>query len=123
MLGDAGSHVTVPRLAGTSVAAEVLLTGRTFTSAEAVAWGLASRALPADEVLAAALDVARDVAVNVSPTSLAHSKQILWAGLPLAETEARETEAHHRLMKHPDAVEGPAAWRERRPPEWGARDY
>ena len=98
MLGDAGSHYTLRHLAGTAVAAEVLLTGRTFTAAEAVGWGIASRALPAEQVLTAALEVARDVAVNVSPAALALSKQILWSGQPIEEIERRETEAHRRLM-------------------------
>jgi len=118
MLGDAGSHYTLRHLAGTAVAAEVLLTGRTFTADDAVRWGIASRALPADQVLGAALEVAADVATNVSPASLALSKRILWADAPLADVEERETEAHRVLMRHPDAAEGPAAWRERRPPVW-----
>lgn len=118
MLGDAGSHYTLRHLAGTGVAAEVLLTGRTFSADEAVGWGLASRALPADQVLPTALEVARDVAVNVSPASLALSKRILWSEAGLTEVEERETAAHRLLMKHPDADEGPAAWRERRPPVW-----
>lgn len=121
MLGDAGSHYTLPRLAGAAVAAEVLLTGRSFSAAEALGWGIASRVLPADEVLGAALEVAKDVAVNVSPASLALSKRILWADLPRAETEERETAAHRLLMAHPDATEGPAAWRERRAPQWTYR--
>lgn len=121
MLGDAGSHYTLRHVAGVAVAAEVLLTGRSFTAAEAVSWGIASRALPTADVLPAALEVAQDVAVNVSPASLALSKRILWADVPLAETEERETEAHRVLMKHPDAAEGPAAWRERRTPNWTYR--
>jgi len=118
MLGDAGSHYTLRRLAGTAIAAELLLTGRTFTATEAVAKGIANRELPAAEVLAAALEVARDVAVNASPAALALSKRLVWADLPLSEVEERETEAHRVLMAHPDAAEGPAAWRERRVPVW-----
>ncbi|RNL78298.1 enoyl-CoA hydratase/isomerase family protein [Nocardioides marmorisolisilvae] len=121
MLGDAGSHYTLRHLAGTAVAAEVMLTGRSFTATEAVGWGIASRALPAEEVLPVAIEVARDVALNVSPASLALSKRILWSDLSQAETEARETAAHRLLMAHPDAAEGPAAWRERRAPRWTYR--
>lgn len=121
MIGDAQSHYTLPRLAGTAVAADLLLTGRTFTPAEALSWGIVSRVLPAEEVLGAALEVARDVAVNVSPASLALSKRILRADLSATEVAERETAAHRVLMQHPDAVEGPAAWRERRAPVWGLR--
>lgn len=121
MIGDAQSHYTVRHLAGTAVAAELLLTGRTFTAQEAADRGLATQVLPAEQVLDAALAVARDVAVNVSPASLALSKRILWADLSLEEVAAQETAAHHLLMQHPDAAEGPAAWRERRAPVWTYR--
>ncbi len=121
MIGDARSHHTLPRLAGSGVAAELLLTGRTFTPAEALAWGIVSRVLPADQILGAALEVARDVAGNVSPAALALSKRILRADLAAAEVAERETDAHRLLMRHPDAAEGPAAWRERRAPRWGLR--
>lgn len=121
MVGDAQSHYTLRHLAGTAVAAELLLTGRTITAQEALARGLVTQVLPAGDVLDAALAVARDVAVNASPAALALSKRILWADLSLDEVAARETAAHHVLMRHPDAAEGPAAWRERRPPVWGLR--
>src|SRR6266581_1876775 len=55
VLPDAHSHWTVPRAVGFARAADLFLTGRTFTGREAVELGLASRALPADDVLPAAL--------------------------------------------------------------------
>jgi enoyl-CoA hydratase/carnithine racemase len=124
MIGDAGSHWTVRRLTSQAVAADLLLTGRTFRGTEAVALGLASRALPTDEVLPAALEIAHDMAGAVSPASLALSKRLLWADIGLAETIRRETGYHRLLMGTPDASEGPRAWVERRDPQWtlGAAD-
>lgn len=121
MLGDAGSHWSLPRIAGTSVAAELLLTGRTLSGRDAVERGLASEALPADHVLAAALDLARDAALHANPASVALSKQLLWSDLGPDATATAETAAHRLLMGTPDAAEGPAAWRERRTPRWSAR--
>ncbi len=72
---DMMSHWTVARVAGLAVAADVLLTGRTFDGPEAVRLGLASRSLPADQVLPAALATARDIATNVAPMSAALSKR------------------------------------------------
>lgn len=74
VLPDAMAHWTVPRVAGMAVAADILLTGRTFDGAEAIALGLGSRCLPADEVLSAALVIARDIATNTAPMSVAHSR-------------------------------------------------
>ncbi len=121
MIGDAGSHWTVRRLAGQAVAADLLLTGRTFRGREAVTLGLASRALPAEEVLPAALEIAHDMARSCSPASLALSKRLVWADTDLDETIRRESEYHLLLMGTPDASEGPRAWMERRDPQWSLR--
>ncbi len=69
-------------------------------------------------MLPAALELARDVAVNANPASVAYSKRLLWSGTNIDEVAARETTVHLMLMGGPDAAEGPAAWRERRPPRW-----
>jgi enoyl-CoA hydratase/carnithine racemase len=123
VIPDAYSHWTLPRLAGLATAADVLLTGRTFDGHEAKALGIASRCLPADEVLPAALDVARDIAVNVAPLSAAISKRLLWEALgrTSAEVERLETELHRHVMGHPDAREGVLAFTEKRPPHWQSR--
>ncbi|WP_182380111.1 enoyl-CoA hydratase-related protein [Nocardioides sp. WS12] len=121
MIGDAQSHFTLRRLAGTAVAAEMLLTGRTIRGSEAATRGLANQALPAGDVLPTALEIARDVATNVSPAALALSKELLWSDLSPEHIADAETEAHRILMGHPDAAEGPAAWRERRTPNWTLR--
>jgi enoyl-CoA hydratase/carnithine racemase len=120
VLPDAHSHWTLPRIAGFAHATELLLTGRHFTAEEAVAMGIASRALPADGVLDTALDMARDIAVNTAPLSVALSKRILWSDPPLtaAQTDHLETEYHRVVMGREDAKEGVLAYLERREPQW-----
>ena len=97
-----------------------MLTGRTFRGTEAAELGLANRALPADEVLPAALEVARDIAVNTAPLSVALSKRLLWASPPSTPTRStgRETEYHRLVMGSADAREGVLAYLERRDPNW-----
>jgi enoyl-CoA hydratase/carnithine racemase len=120
VLPDAHAHWTVPRTIGFARAADLLLTGRTFRGTEAAELGLANRALPADEVLPAALDVARDIAVNTAPVSVALSKRLLWASpsLDADEIDRRETEYHRLVMGSADAREGVLAYLERREPTW-----
>ena len=77
-MGDAYSHWVLPRLAGMAAAADILLTGRTFDGHEARELGVCNRVLPNDEVLAAALETAHDIAANTAPLSVAFSKQLLW---------------------------------------------
>ncbi|MBL1079924.1 enoyl-CoA hydratase/isomerase family protein [Nocardia sp. 2] len=129
LVPDAMAHWTLPRLAGWSAAAEILLTGRKFNGDRAVQLGLASSALPAEQVLPAALEIAHDIADNVAPASAALCKQLLWAtardNLDPEQVAAAETRLHHRLMGSPDAIEGIRALREGRQPHWSARvsDY
>jgi enoyl-CoA hydratase/carnithine racemase len=120
VLPDAQSHWTVPRAVGFARTADLFLTGRTFSGREAVELGVASRALPADEVVPAALDIAREIARNTAPQSVALSKRLLWssAALDADEAERLETEYHHLVMGAPDAREGVMAWVEKREPRW-----
>ena len=120
VMPDAYAHWTLPRLVGTERAADLLLTGRKIRGQEAAAMGLASRSLPAAEVLPAALDVAREIATQTAPLSVAISKKLLWesTGLSAAQVIHRETELHHHLMGKPDSIEGVMAYLERRAPRF-----
>jgi enoyl-CoA hydratase/carnithine racemase len=120
VVGDAHSHWVLPRLVGMGNAAEILLTGATFDGHRAVQLGLGSRVLDAAGVLPAALDVARDIAENTAPMSVAASKRLLWDSFDLDRDAVgrRETDIHLALMRHDDAREGVRAHLERRPPRW-----
>jgi enoyl-CoA hydratase/carnithine racemase len=123
VMGDGFSHWTLPRLVGMASAAEILLTGRTFDGHEAKEFGLCRHVLPNSEVLPAALEVARDIATNTAPLSVAYSKQLLWQTWQCSagDVERLETEYHHRLMAGPDAREGVLAFLEKRPARWAGR--
>ncbi len=119
VIPDAHSHWTVPRAAGFANAAELLLTGRHFTAEEAVTMGIASRALAPGDVLPAALELARDVARNTAPLSVAISKRLLWQDPPLTADEADRLETlMHRHVMGRDAREGVLAFLEQRDPRW-----
>jgi enoyl-CoA hydratase/carnithine racemase len=123
MMGDAYSHWTLPRIAGMSGAAEILLTGRTFDGRAAKELGVCSLVLPNDDVLPAALELAADIAANTAPLAVAMSKELLWStwGRDAGAVEEAETAMHHVLMAHDDAREGVLAYLERRPPAWRGR--
>lgn len=125
VIPDCMAHWTLTHLGNLGVAAEVLLTGRTFGGGQAVAWGIANRALPAAEVLAHAMDIAHDIATNVAPMSAALTKRLLWDtainGYTPRQVAALETQLHHRVMGTDDTREGVNAFLERRAPHFGAR--
>ena len=125
VIPDCMSHWTLAHLATLGVAAEILLTGRTFTGAEAVALGIANRALPADRVLDHALEIARDIAAHVAPMSAALCKRLLWDSAihnyTPRQVASLETQLHQRVMGSADAREGVSAFLDRRPPRFSSR--
>ena len=110
VIPDCMSHWTLPHLVGGAVAAELLLTGRTFNGAEAVAMGIATRSVPAD------------IGATFLAMSAALSKRLLWDtminGYTPRQVADLETRLHHRVMGHADAREGVDAFLERRAPKW-----
>jgi enoyl-CoA hydratase/carnithine racemase len=122
VMPDCQAHWSLPRLVGLAKAADILLTGRKFGGDEALALGIASRCLPAEEVLSHARTTAHEIAVQTAPLSVAVTKKLLWQSSALGpkEVERYETELHHHLMGRPDAVEGVMAFLERRTPNWAS---
>ena len=117
---ELSSHVILPRVVGLSNAADLLLSGRIFTGREAAERGLASAALPAAEVLPAAVAWAADVAVNAAPTSMAAAKRLLWDDIvgPIERVGRLENKMFTWAGHQPDAKEGVMAFLERREPVW-----
>lgn len=123
VMPDAYANWTLQRIVGLERAAEILLTGRRMSGDEAFAMGIARRCVPAAEVLPTALEIARDIARNTAPLSVAITKKLLWQSPMLSpeQTERLETALHHHLMGKPDAIEGVMAYLERRDPKWKMR--
>lgn len=105
-----------------AVAMEMLLTGDSITAETAERWGLVNAVVPADRLMDTARDYARRVARN-APLALQAIKELalrsndldLVSGLRMEQTVSR-------LLKFTDdAVEGPAAFREKREPDFRGR--
>jgi enoyl-CoA hydratase len=117
-----GGSWFLPRILGAQRAAAWLYTGQLVTGAEAAAQGLALSAAPAEDVLGEALALARQIAV-ASPVVVRQLKG------NLAEVEQRDldaallAEAQAQAISYgtEDLVEGLAAARERRAPEFPGR--
>jgi enoyl-CoA hydratase/carnithine racemase len=119
VLPELWSHLIVPRVAGLSNAADLLMTGRMITGRELAAMGLASAALPAAQVLAATRERAREV-LAAAPVSVALAKRLLWRGLTTGFVEhgREETRLFNWTSGQPDAREGVLAFLEKREPDW-----
>jgi len=119
MMPELGAHLLVQRVAGFSRAADLLLSGRLFRGAEAAELGLASEALPREQVLPRAMEIAREYRLT-APVSVAVTKRLLWEGLEtgFAAMRKRENELFAWLGNQPDAREGIVSFVEKREPRW-----
>jgi enoyl-CoA hydratase/carnithine racemase len=120
VIPELSSHVIVARVAGLSNAADLLLSGRMILGREAAAMGLASEAVPREQVLQRAQERARDIAASTAPVSVAISKRLLWEGLTASIPEMREREGKLFTWagNQPDSKEGVLSFLEKRAPAW-----
>jgi enoyl-CoA hydratase/carnithine racemase len=117
-----GLSATLPELVGPSRAALVLLTGRRFNGEEATRLGLADLCVPADQVRAAAIALAAEMAEN-APLAVHAMNRTLRAGLAdrVRAATAHEAAEQARLGATDDAREGLLAVAERRPGSFTGR--
>jgi enoyl-CoA hydratase/carnithine racemase len=117
-----GGTQRLPRLVGRVRANEVLLTGRFLTAQEAYEWGLVNRVVAKEELLTAAGELAAAIVAN-APRALSVIKQLTREGLqrPLPEALTLEQDTTASLITTDDALEGVAAFIEKRPPRFPGR--
>jgi enoyl-CoA hydratase/carnithine racemase len=121
VMPELSSNWMVPRVVGVSRGLELLMTGKIITGRQAADMGLVSAAVPAAEVLPAALDLAQDIAANVAPVSAAIIKRLVYSNLAEPDrrtAEQRESRLFRWTSRQPDAAEGPVAFLEKRTPQW-----
>ena len=112
------SVVCIPKL-GTHHAMRLFVTGARFTGAEAVAMGLAHRAVPR-AALEGAVDEELDMINRGGPNAVVECKKLV-RRVPQLSTEAgfEETaEWSGRMFRSEEAAEGMAAFREKRDAKW-----
>jgi len=118
LIAEWGIGWTLPRVVGPAHALDLLFSARRFDAAEAERVGLVNRTLPHDELLPFVRGYVKELAENVSPTSMAIMKRQVYERLE-AELGPSLDEAI-RLMtesfRRPDFPEGVNSYLEKRPP-------
>ena len=112
----------LPWLIPPRVAMELLLTALPIDAARALAVGLVNQVVPAEELAQAAQTLGEAVAAN-APLSVRAGKAMVYAAAGRRREDAwEEAEAlYHAAYLSADALEGPRAFREKRPPIWQGR--
>lgn len=118
-MGANFASVLLPRLLPRAVALEMLYTGNPIDARTALAWGLYNRVV-ADDVLAAADDLARTIAAN-APLTVRRYKEMAVKGWELSVPAALRLNVGPNPYASRDREEGVRAYLERRPPHWEGR--
>ena len=116
---EAASSWFLPRLVGMQQALEWCMTGRVFDADEALKGGLVRSVHAPTELLEAARALAREIAENTAPVSIALTRAMLWrlsaADHPMAAHQI-DSRAIYRRARSGDAKEGIASFLEKRSP-------
>ena len=117
-----GSAVRLPRQVPYTVAADLLLTGRHISAAEALRIGLIGHVVPDGQALAKALEIADLIAAN-GPVAVRAILRTIRETEALPENDAFAVEARigMAVFRSEDAKEGPRAFAEKRKPEFRDR--
>ncbi|MGB1780464.1 MAG: enoyl-CoA hydratase/isomerase family protein [Longimicrobiales bacterium] len=114
-----GAAYTLAERVGVLKARELIYFGSFFSGEDAVRWGIANRAAPAERVLPLAVEWAERLAA-LAPLSLSAAKRLIGpaAHRSRAEVMEAEREALDRIFGSSDWAEGIAAFHEGREPEY-----
>jgi enoyl-CoA hydratase/carnithine racemase len=114
---EACSSWFLPRIVGISQAMEWVATGRVFSSEEALAGRLVRSLHDPDDVLGAALDLAREIAHNAAPVSVALARRMMWTMLGAShpmDAHRADSRAMFARGRSADAIEGVTSFLEKR---------
>ncbi len=121
---EAASSWFLPRIVGISQALEWCMTGRVFSAEEALAGGLVRSLHAPEDLLPAAYTLAREIADNAAPVSVALTRQMMWrlaaAGDPMAAHRVDSRAIFARGASR-DAAEGVKSFLAKRPAEFPCR--
>ncbi len=119
LVAGAGGLLRLPRRVPYHLAMEIALTGEHFTAERLHQAGLVSVLTEAGQALEGARELAARVAQG-APLALAATKRVIVesADWPSAEAFARQGEVIGPVFTSADAMEGAAAFAEKRPPVW-----
>jgi enoyl-CoA hydratase len=119
LAAGAGGLLRLPRRIPYHLAMEIALTGEPVLAPRLREAGLVNRVVPAGQALAAAVELATRIAAN-APLAVVATKRVIVesSDWPAGEAFARQGEILGAVFVSADAMEGAAAFAQKRPPRW-----
>jgi enoyl-CoA hydratase len=119
LIAGAGGLIRMPKRLPIAIALELAMTGDTIDAARAFELGLVNRVVPSSVVIEEAVSLADRIAAN-APLAVRYSKSVMKQAAELSEAEGWRinAEAVGVVFTSADAMEGPVAFAEKRPPNW-----
>jgi enoyl-CoA hydratase/carnithine racemase len=114
---EAASSLLLPATIGHQRAFELFALGEAIDGKTALAWGLANRAVPADQVEATARELADKLAAR-APNSIRKTKALMRDAETLWSLMQREAHAFGSQMRSPEAMEAFMAFSQKRTPDF-----
>lgn len=114
---EAASSLLLPATVGHQRAFELFALGEAIDGKTALAWGLANRAVPADQVDATARQLADKLAAR-APNSIRKTKALMRDAEVLWSLMQREAQAFGSQMRSPEAMEAFMAFSQKRAPDF-----
>jgi len=120
--GDGGCYY-LPRIIGVARALDLIWTGRTMEAQEALQIGYVSQVVPSDQLMDTVMTYAKKLAKGPQ-VAIELAKRLVYEGLETNNLLKELRSAEHAMLiarTTQDAIEGPRAWVEKRPPQFKGR--
>jgi enoyl-CoA hydratase/carnithine racemase len=120
--GDGGCYY-LPRIIGVARALDLIWTGRTIDAQEALQIGYVSLVVPAEQLMDTVVTYAKKIAKGPQ-VAIELAKRLVYEGLETDNLFKELRSAEHAMLiarATEDAIEGPRAWADKRPPQFRGR--
>lgn len=123
IVADSGGMLRLPKRLPPAISNELMMTGRRMDAQEALRWGVVNQVVESDKLMDAARELAAQIGQS-APLALAAIKEVYRETSELSVEEGYKHIRSGALKHYPsvlhseDALEGPAAFAEKREPVW-----
>ena len=120
LIGEYGLSWVLPRLVGQSHALDLMMSSRVIVAEEAAQIGMVNKVLPPDELIEYTMAYAADLAMNVSPSSMAVMKRQVYNdyGTDVKSASLNALTLMRESFTRPDFKEGVQSFLEKRQPDF-----